>query len=411
MSDAPKITALTNCHVIDCTGRAPMRDMTVVIEGKTISEIAPSRQYRTASHVRVLDMTGTYLLPGLWAVHTHLGDIFPDPRRLTLRETVAERTIRAGRTALDALRTGVTGIRVVGERDYIDVAWKRAFDAGILVGPRLVTCGRMIIATGGHGHGSGFHVEVDGPYEMRKAVRTQLKYGADQIKLCVTGGVSTAGETMQETQLCRDEVEAATEVAHAKGKRVCVHAGGPPGIKMAIRSGVDCIEHGYYLDDEAIELMVKHDVFFVPTINVTQDETFMRKSKMEGFQIEKARRAAKHHLDGFQKALKAGVKIACGPDSSPIGEITLGEIELLVKAGMTEMQALIAATRTSAELCGVGDRIGTLEVGKLADLIAVTENPLEDVSRLRQLRLVMKDGGLVDTREPEGLTDFWDLFF
>jgi imidazolonepropionase-like amidohydrolase len=140
------VTLLTNCHVIDCTGRAPMRDTTLVVEGNRITQIRPTRDVLApaGAGARVLDLGGAYVLPGLWAVHTHLGDIFPDPRRLTQGESVADRTIRAGRTALDALRVGVTGIRVVGERDYIDVSWKRAFDAGVLVGVPSIYSVRLV---------------------------------------------------------------------------------------------------------------------------------------------------------------------------------------------------------------------------------------------------------------------------
>ena len=405
-------TILTNCTVIICTGEPPVKDMTVVINDDTIAELRPGiYQPGVEEEVRVFDLEGGYVLPGLWAVHTHLGAITPDAKNLELIESVADRTIRAGRNAMDAFRVGITGIRVVGEMDYIDVAWKRAFDVGLFVGPRLFVCGHFIIATGGHGHEHRVALEVDGPYEMRKAVREQLKHGVDWIKLCVTGGVASAGESMQESQLTLDEIQAATEVAHQKGKRVCVHAGGSGGIKTAIRGGVDCIEHGYYLDDEAIEMMVENDVFYVPTMFVTQYEEFMRKSGMAQFQLEKSRGATKAHREGFQKAVKAGVKIACGADSSPIGEHTLVEIEQLVRAGMTEMEALMAATRTSADLCGVADQLGTVEVGKLADLIAVSADPLEDISNIRKLKLVLKEGMLVDTKEPEGLADFWELFW
>ena len=406
-------TILTNCTVIDCTGEPPKKDVTVVIEGEKVAELKPGIYQPTGGEeeVRVVDLNAGYVIPGLWTVHTHVGAIFPDAKRLTFRESTADRTIRAGRNAMDALRVGITGIRVVGEQDYIDLAWKRAFDTGVFVGPRLFVCGNAMIATGGHGHGLAFCLEVDGPYEMRKAVREQLKHGVDQIKLCVTGGVATAGETMDESQLFLDEIQAATTVAHQKGKRVCVHAGGPGGVKTAIRGGVDCIEHGYYLDDEAIEMMAEQGTFYVPTMFVTQYKEFMRESGMFEYQIEKAQGAAKAHREGFRKALAAGVKIACGADSSPIGEHTLVEIEQLVKAGMTEMEALIAATRTSADLCGVADQLGTVEVGKLADLVAVSANPLEDISNIREPKLVLKGGKLVDTKEPEGLADFWELFF
>jgi imidazolonepropionase-like amidohydrolase len=404
-------TILTNCTVVDCTGKPPMKDMTVVIEGDKIAGLKPGVYQQAAGEgERVFDLKGGCVLPGLWNVHVHLGDLLPDPKHLMASESAIDYAIRAGRNAMDALRAGVTGNRVVGEDAFVDVAWKRAFDAGVFVGPRLFVCGKAILVTGGHGHGSLGAVEIDGPYEMRKAVREDLKHGVDQIKLMVTGGVMTAGEGMQESQLLPDEIQAATEVAHQKGKRVCVHAWGTVGIKTAIRGGVDCIEHGL-LDDEAIEMMVEKDVFYVPTLCQTQDLELMHEREMPEFMIEKVRGSAKLHREGFQKALKAGVKIACGGDSSPVADFTLLEIEHLVKAGMTEMEALIAATRTSADLCGVVDRLGTVEVGKLADLIAVSGDPLEDISNIRRLKLVFKGGSLVDTSPQEGLADFRELFF
>jgi len=271
-------TILTNCTVIDCTGKLPMEDMTVIIEGDKIAELKPGVYQQAAGEgERVFDLKGGYVLPGLWNVHVHLGDLLPDPKYLMDSESAIDYAIRAGRNAMDALRAGVTGNRVVGEDAFVDVAWKWAFDAGVFVGPRLFVCGKAILVTGGHGHGTLGAVEVDGPYEMRKAVREQLKHGADQIKLVVTGGVMTAGH--------------------------------------------------------------------------------------------------------------------------------------LVKAGMTEMEALVAATRTSADLCGVVDRLGTVEVGKLADFIAVSANPLENISNIRRLKLVFKGGSLVDTSPQEGLADFRELFF
>ncbi|MEE8391982.1 MAG: amidohydrolase family protein [Anaerolineae bacterium] len=405
-------TILTNCTIIECTGKPPANDMTLVIEGDKIAELKPGsyQPVEGRGEARVFDLEGGYVLPGLWDVHAHLGDLIPDPKNLLETESPIDYAIRAGRNAIDALRAGFTGIRILGEDHYADVAWKRAFDAGVFVGPRLFVCGRAMCITGGHGHGTLGSVEVDGPYEMRKAVREQLKHGADQIKLMVTGGVMTAGEGMQESQFLLDEIQAATEVAHQKGKRVCVHAWGTAGIKTAIQGGVDCIEHGL-LDDKAVEMMVENDVFYVPTISVTQDEEQILESGIPDFMVEKALGSARAHLEGFQKALKAGVKIACGSDSSPVADFTLSEIEHLVRAGMTEMDALIAATRTSADLCGVADRLGTVEAGKLADLIVLSSDPLEDISNIRKLKMVLKGGQLVNTEEPEGLVDLWELLF
>jgi imidazolonepropionase-like amidohydrolase len=390
-------TALTNCTVIDCTGKPPMKNMTVVIEGDQIAALNPGvyQQVDGEGKARVFDLKGGYVLPGLWNCHAHPGDVFPHTpaaEHVMSTESPIARTIRAGRNATDALRRGTTSIRVVGEPSLIDTAWKRAFDAGTFVGPRVFACGDAI--------GAGM---VSGPYEMRRTVREQLKRGADQIKLMMPG-------------LFLDEVKAATEVAHQKGKRVCAHAGNP-AIKTAIRGEVDCIEHGYFLDEEAVEMMVENGVFYVPTLVCALDELFMRQSG--GFdQFHKGRvvvarfestRFEESHPVGFRKALKAGVKIACGGDSNPIGEFTLLEIEHLVRWGMTEMEALIAATRTSADLCGVVDELGTVEVGKLADLIVLSTDPLEDISNIRNLQVVFKGGSLVETSEPEGLLDLWEM--
>ena len=403
-------TVLTNCTVIDCTGETSKKQMTVVVEGERIVEVKTGI-YRDAVREgeRVFDLEKGYVLPGLWNVHVHMGDVIPDPHHLLETESAIDYAIRAGRSALDAIRAGVTALRVVGEDQYADLAWKRAFNAGVFVGPRLFVCGRALNITGGHGYGTLGSVEVDGPFEMRKAVREQLKHGADWIKLMVTGGVMTEGEGMQESQMLPDEIQAATQVAHQKGKKVCVHAWGTAGIKTAIKCGVNCIEHGL-LDDEAVEMMVANDVFYVPTICQTQDEKRIREGGLPDFMVEKALSVAAAHKQGFQKALKAGVKIACGGDSNPVDDFTFSEIEHLVKAGMTEMDALIAATRTSAELCGVKDRLGTVETGKIADLVVISEDPLEDISNIRKTKLVFKGGSLIEVAKPEGLRDFTELF-
>jgi len=415
-------TILSNCTIIPCTGDPSMTEMTLTIEGNRIADISnggfnPPAGIAQGNGLqprplpdgsRWIDLAGGYLIPGMWEVHAHMGDLIPDPHNFLETEALTDYTIRAGRVAMDALRAGITGIRCVGEDGFVDVAWKRAFDKGVMQGPRLCVCTKGISITGGHGHGTLGALEVDGPWEMRKAVRENLKNGADQIKLMVTGGIMTRGETMEESQFMLDEIQAATEVAHNKGKRVAVHAWGEEGVKTALRGGVDSIEHGF-LDDEAIDLILERDAWYIPTICQTQDIDHI--NELPKFQIKKALAATVRHRESVQKAMQAGVKIACGSDSPPISDFNKRELEYMVKVGMPEMDALIAATRTSADLCGYADDLGTVETGKLADLVVLGSDPLRDISAVRDVRLVMKDGRLVNLDAGEGMASYADLYF
>jgi imidazolonepropionase-like amidohydrolase len=365
-----------------------------------------------------LDLKGKWVLPGLWNNHAHLSDLVPDPKNVLENEPLGSAAIRCLRNAMDGLRAGFTGVRVLGERDYLDVNLRDAFNAGVFIGPRLFACGTLITATGGHcwepkGPGS---MQVDGPFEIRKAVRENLKHNVDWIKIV-------------DTELLPDEILAAVEVAHHRGVRVCAHSG-YDSTKVSIRSGVDCIEHAYGLDDETVELMVKHKVFYVPTLNIQLDEKAIKereqrlselgnlpdsrtvKSRMEISTNEgRSSEFAKIQREGFRKALEAGVKICPAGDSNPMEEFGYLDIEQMVLYGMTEMQALISATLTSAELNGVADHLGTIQEEKLADLIVVSGNPLENISNIRKVEMVVKDGNMVNMNQQEGVTDFWDLFY
>jgi imidazolonepropionase-like amidohydrolase len=390
-------TLITNGQLIDGTG-APTRPFAgLLIRDDTIEAIYPELPEAGPVADNTFDLAGATLLPGLWDAHAHLGMVFPQPAldKTPHHELTAERTVRCGRAAMQALEYGITSVRVVGEADYVDVAWKKAFESGLFTGPRLFVCGRPLIATGGHGWQSGAGVEVDGVAEVRKAAREQLRRGADQIKLMITGGVASPTETMHESQMTLDEIEAAVEVASLKGRKVCAHVGGPLGAKMAVRAGVASIEHGYYLDDEAIDLMVEHGTYYVPTLAVTQDTDFVVKNNAP-FAIAKIQAAATRHLESFQKALAAGVKIATGEDMPvPFAARLIPEIETMVASGMEPMAAIVASTQNAAELCGVADQLGTVEEGKVADLIAVAGNPSANISDLRELLLVFKAGTLV----------------
>jgi len=411
---------LTNCHVIDGTGKPPMKDMTVVITGNRITEIKRGL-YRKASQestVRVFDLKGGYVLPGLWDMHAHISDLYPDVHDILAREPVLPAAIRAGRNAMDALKRGFTGIRMVGERDYIDIAWRDAFNAGVFVGPRIFASGKIPTPTEGDYWNPDWPVAIwiDGPYEMRKAMRENIKRGIDFAKLSINN-------------IERDELKEAIKIAHDRGLKVTAHASDPMA-GIAVEEGIDCIEHGYNLTDETIRLMAEKGTFFCPTIvcNLSAEDIKKREERLAAlgyaedpdvvkgriavaYANERSKKAADRQRDILMKAVKAGVKILSGCDSSPLEEIGLLEIEQLVLSGMTEMQVLVAATKNCAEMCSVLDDLGTVEKGKLADLIVVSENPLDNISNLRKLEMVFKDGKPVNLARDEGQASFWELYF
>lgn len=392
---------LINGTLIDGRGGEPLAHAHVEVAGNRITAVDTADPGPPRDGNIVIDLEGGYLLPGLWDCHVHLAMAFPQGNlsKHPLFEPQASRTLRAGRNAMDALRVGITAMRVVGDPDHLDIRWKQAFASGEFVGPRLFVSGKGLRPTAGHGYAGGTGLEVDGPDEFLQAARDQIKHGADWVKIMVTGGVASKRETMHEPQATFEEIAAVVQAARERGKRSAAHIGGPEGAKYAVEAGIDTVEHGYLLDDEVIAMMVERGTYLVPTLSVTQDDAYIS-SNWTPWAIKKARDAAPGHLASFQKAIKAGVKIANGTDLTPIAETTPGEIEQLVRAGLSEMEAISASTRTAAELCGVEEELGTIEVGKLADMIVVRENPLDDISHLRGIRMVMKDGQIVGARLP-----------
>jgi imidazolonepropionase-like amidohydrolase len=408
-------TVLTNCTVIDCTGKESLENVSVVIEGNTITDILQGiyKKSTNEKNIRVLDLEDGYVLPGLWNVHMHLAALLPDPNNLQDTESLPSAVIRAGLNAMDGLRCGFTSIRTVGERGYLDIAWRDAFDSGYFMGPRIFASGDVISPTGGHrGDIAG---GADGSAEIRKAVRTQIQNGVDWIKI-------------MEVEMMDDEVKAAVEVAHHNGLRVASHSR-EPATWRSVKLGVDCIEHGYGLKDETIRLMAEKGTFYVPTIicNLSdqyimeRDERLAKLGYSEDKKIawgrtlvayadERSQDHAYHQRQALLKAVKAGVKVCIGSDSTPIGEIGFLEIEQFVLSGVSEMDALIAATRNCADLCGVLESLGTVEKGKLADLLIVAENPLENISNIRKIKMVFIDGVMVDLNQPQGTASYWDYY-
>jgi imidazolonepropionase-like amidohydrolase len=257
-----------------------------------------------------------------------------------------------------------------------------------------------IIATGGHGHTRAGTIEADGPDDFRKKVRMQLKAGADLIKICISGGIAGEHEAIRDAQLSKDEMRAVMETAHGSGKKVTAHAGPSGAIKDAIECGLDCVEHGYFLDDATVALMVERGVWYVPTIVVSRCEEFFHKIGAPEWMIRKALDAGIGHFEALRTAIRSGVEIALGTDMMPAEPYegttaTVRELEFYVEAGMTPLQAVRVATIQPARWLGVVEKQGTVEPGKVADLIAVDGDPTENISNLRKLRFVMKDGQVV----------------
>ena len=395
---------ITNATLIDCVSPPPTPGASVTVEDGRIVEVTDGRRSPVTRDAEVIDLQGAYLLPGLWDVHIH--PEHPPP----LGSTVAEQVTRFGHDLMRGLtEAGVTGVRSAGAAHYADVAWSRAFDAGDFDGPRMLACGYFLTTTGGHFLTSGQARECDGPYGFVQAIREQIKHGVDHIKLNLSGGIMGPDwDQHLHSFLTEEEMEAAFDICRRRGYKVMAHAASPETVKAALRLGAHSVEHGYVMDEECIDLFVEQGAWFVPTLGIThltpgQATTRFEKQWLERRQLpsELARRAedaADEHRRWFSRALEAGVKMAVGSDREPLREAALLEMGLWVKDGATTWQTLLAATRHAAELCGMGDDLGTVEPGKLADLIAVSEDPLEDVQNLRGLLLVLKEGRVVADR-------------
>jgi imidazolonepropionase-like amidohydrolase len=401
-------TAITNARLFDGSGKPPYGPVNVIIENDKIVEVAPAAHVQIPENAKVIDAGGKWLMPGLIDTHIHITGS-GDPNVLkSKKELVPHVAIRATLNAKATLEAGFTAVRDAGAGFLVDVALKQAINEGLVAGPRLQVACHSLSITGGHGdtrNGWPPEVEfkgryvVDSPDEARRAAREQLRDGADHIKLHATGGVMSEGDVPTARGLTVEEMRAAIEEAKNVGKKSMAHAQGSQGIKNAILAGISSIEHGFYLTDEIIELMLKNDVFMVPTLSAVHHivENGL-KGGIPEYGVRKAKEAQAAHVASFQKAYKAGVKISLGTDAAtPFnfhGKNAI-ELELMVKAGMKPIDALGAATRMGAELMGWGDRMGQVKPGFWADLILVDGDPLADITVLQdtsRIKMVMKGG-------------------
>lgn len=373
---------------------------TVLVEGERIVKVEEGN-VPVPDDAHKIPLAGRTLLPGFIDCHVHLClDGSPDPMSASLAEPMTITALRAANFARQTVMAGVTSVRDMGGKDGIDIGLKQAIESGLVPGPRMLVSGRLLCMTGGHGWQMG--QEADGPDEMRKAARAQIKAGADIVKLMATGGVLTPAVEPGSEQLTEEELRAGIQEAHKAGKKTATHAMGTQGILNALRAGIDSIEHGVYLNEEAISLMVKGNIPLIPTLSALYH--ILTKGVEAGiprFAVEKTLVVEPFHVESVRMAREAGVRIAMGTDAgTPFNTHghNLGELERLVERGFTPMEALVAGTRIASEVLGLESQIGTIEVGKLADLVVVQGNPMDDVGVLlpeESVHLVMQGGKLV----------------
>lgn len=376
-------------NLLDCVDESIKKDVFLAVSDGYIEDIL--EKLPEGYEGKVIDYSDKIIMPGMINCHTHICLLPVADSDEILKHSDPEIALIAAENAKQYLYSGVTTIRDLGGVKGIDLVVRNNINNGTIQGPDILASGRFLTMTGGHGHTIG--IECDGEDECRKSARLQLKAGADIIKIMATGGVLTKGVEPGQSQLNIDEMEAAVYEAHKAGKKTVAHAQGAQGIKNAISAGIDSIEHAFYLDDEGIEMMLENDVYLVPTLSPPFYILEHRDGMDEEF-VRKIDESSQSHKNGLLKAIKAGVKIAAGTDGGTPFNLhtnTYKEIELLSESGLTNYQAILAATRNAAECLGLDDR-GTLEKGKRADFIVLDGNPLTDILTLSNVNIVFKSG-------------------
>ena len=400
-AETPAVVVLKAGRLIDGRGGAPMAPALVRVEGDRIAEVGS--RLAVPAGARVIDLGDATLLPGLIDLHTHLTDKFGVHWEQALVSTTpGQAALWGAANARATLMAGFTTCRDMGPTwPYVDVDLRNVIEQGGVPGPRLLVAGNYVSSTGGAGDARQFSIYVDvpivrnladGPEEVTKAVRTNLKNGADFIKILATGAVLSKGIPPGSQQYSDAEIQAAVTEARRWGRQVAAHAHGADGIKAAIRAGVRTVDHGSMLDDEAVAMLKgSSSTYYVPTL-YTSDVIDTSASVPES-EKERERQIKDAQYVGFRRALAAGLPIGVGSDAAviPHGQ-NAHELSVRVRLGEKPMAALVSATRVNAEILGWSDRIGTVEKGKLADIVAVPGDPLADITAVERVGFVMKGG-------------------
>jgi imidazolonepropionase-like amidohydrolase len=406
-SAAPAVVAIRAGKILDVRTGNYLTDQIIWIEGDRIKAIgkAADIQKQLPAGAKTIDLSSATVLPGLIDCHVHLT---MGPNNLgagRLHISIPRMALIGVRNARLTLEAGFTTVRNVGAAGYSDIALRDAIRAGDIPGPRMLASGPALSITGGHGDENFLAPQyaysddgvADGVAAVTAKVRQNIKYGADVIKFMATGGVLSEGDNPALAQFSLEEMKAIVDTAHGLGRKVAAHAHGAPGIKNAVLAGVDSIEHGSYINDEDIQLMKEHGTYLVPTVYV--EDWLLENYKPLGFtqsMIEKMNTVMPIARQNESHAFQSGVKVAFGTDAAvyPHG-MNAHEFAMMVKMGLPPLKAIQAATVNAADLLGWSDRVGTLEPGKFADIVAVQGDPASDVSVLENVRFVMKGGEVI----------------
>ena len=393
-------TAIVGGAVVNLEGNAPLKGAVILVEDERIVAIGKAGSVEVPEDADIIDAGGAWLIPGLMNMHVHLGLILPGKMMAELaHESEAALALRMAVVARESLQAGVTTIRLTGDQRHADLALMRAINKGQADGPRIFSAGETLTITGGHGSKKPGKINYDGPYELVKAARTQISAGASWIKILISGGIATDGGGLAAALMTPEEIGAVIDAAHRFGAKVTAHSGSSAATQVAIEAGIDCIEHGYFLDRETLRKMKESGTWLVPTIVVSQPATqpFFERIGSPPWYLKRRESAGKAHWRALEMAIEEGVNIALGTDQHPAEPndgttATAREAQYYVEAGMTPLQALRSATTETAKLLGAEQDVGSLEPGKYADIVAVGGNPAEDIKALRQILFVMKGG-------------------